>query len=61
MKDDENRQLAMLVQEMERRMKKAQSAYKNSIKVKKDSKEYEKQMHKMRKELIELKDQNKNY
>lgn len=35
-KDEENRQLAELVQEMERRMKKAQAANKSATKAKKD-------------------------
>lgn len=37
-------------------MKKAQLASKSSLKLKKDFKENEKQMHKMRKELIEMKE-----
>ena len=49
----------MLVQEMEHRMKKAQSSSKNNLKLKRDFKENERQMHKMRKELIELKERDK--
>jgi len=41
---------------MERRIKKAQQASKSSMKLKKDFKENEKQMHKMRKELIEIRE-----
>ena len=59
-KDEENRQLAQLVQEMERRMKKAQSLGRLGQKLKKDYKENERQMHSMRKELIELREHYKS-
>ena len=54
-KDDENRQLAELVQDMERRMKKAQATSKVNNRFKKDVKEKEREAHKMRKDLIDLK------
>lgn len=54
-KDEENRQLAELVQDMERRMKKAQAASKTNQRIKRDIKDKEKEAHKMRKEMIDLK------
>lgn len=58
-KDDENRQLAQLVQEMERRMRKAQSTVKSNSKAKSALKDCEIEVHKMRKQVVELRDQNK--
>ena len=57
-KDDENRQLAELVQDMERRMKKAQANSKSNQRFKRDCRDKEKEAHKMRKDLIDLKTQN---
>ena len=57
-KDEENRQLAELVQDMERRMKKAQASSKGNARLKKEVRDKEKDMHKMRKDLIDLKSQN---
>ena len=57
-KDDENRQLAELVQDMERRMKKAQATSKSNQRFKRDCRDKEKEAHKMRKDLIDLKAQN---
>ena len=57
-KDEENRQLAELIQEMERRMKKAQASNKVNIKFKREVKDKERDMHKMRKEIIDLKHKN---
>ena len=54
-KDDENRQLAELVQDMERRMKKAQATSKSNQRFKRDCRDKEKEAHKMRKDLIDLK------
>ena len=59
-KDEENRQLAQLVQEMERRMKKAQAASKAGSKYKKDSVDREKDLNKARKEIAELNRVNAN-
>jgi len=44
---------------MERRMKRAQSASKFAKTYKRENKENERVMHRMRKEITELKDQNK--
>jgi predicted nucleic acid-binding Zn-ribbon protein len=44
---------------MERRMKKAQSASKFAKTYKRENKENERTMHRMRKEINDLKDQNK--
>lgn len=55
-KDEENRQLAQLVQEMERRMRKAQSTVKSNSKNKSALKDSEIEMHKMRKVVVELRD-----
>ena len=57
-KDEENRQLAELIQEMERRMKKAQATSKANNKFKKESKDKDRDLHKLRKEIIELKHKN---
>ena len=57
-KDEENRQLAELIQEMERRMKKAQASSKANGKFKREAKDKERDIHKMRKEIIDLKHQN---
>ena len=57
-KDEENRQLAELVQDMERRMKKAQAASKSNQRFKRDVKDKEREAHKMRKDIIDLKQQN---
>jgi len=57
-KDDENRQLAELVQDMERRMKKAQASSKVNTRFKKDVRDKEREAHKMRKEMIDIKAQN---
>lgn len=57
-KDEENRQLAELIQEMERRMKKAQANSKANGKFKKEVKDKERDLHKLRKEIIELKHKN---
>ena len=54
-KDEENRQLAELVQDMERRMKKAQATSKSNMRFKKDVKDKEREAHKMRKDIIDLK------
>ena len=54
-KDDENRQLAELVQDMERRMKKAQASSKGNARLKKEVRDKEKDLHKMRKDMIDLK------
>jgi len=54
-KDDENRQLAELVQDMERRMKKAQASSKVNTRFKKDVRDKEREAHKMRKEMIDIK------
>ena len=43
---------------MERRMKKAQAASKTNLRFKKEFKEKDKESHKMRKDLIELRSQN---
>lgn len=59
-KDEENRQLAELVQEMERRLKKAQATSKANLRFKRDVKEKEREAHKMRKDLIDLKHQNQS-
>jgi hypothetical protein len=53
-KDEENRQLAELVQEMERRYKKAQSASKAGSKYKKDLADKENKLSQLRKENAEL-------
>jgi hypothetical protein len=45
---------------MERRMKKAQTSSKAANKYKRENKENERQMHRMRKEITELKDSNKS-
>ena len=50
--------MAELIQEMERRMKKAQASSKANIKFKKEVKDKERDMHKMRKEIIDLKHRN---
>ena len=57
-KDEENRQLAELVQDMERRMKKAQASSKTNLRFKKDVRDKEREAHKMRKDIIDLKAQN---
>ena len=57
-KDDENRQLAELVQEMERRVKKAQGASKDKNRLRREAKDREIQLQKLRKELIEVNKQN---
>ena len=57
-KDEENRQLAELIQEMERRMKKAQASSKVNVKYKKEVKDKDRDLHKMRKEIIEIKHRN---
>jgi len=57
-KDEENRQLAELVQEMERRMKKAIAAKKEGSKFKKETSEKEKEISRLRKEVIDLKHAN---
>lgn len=57
-KNEENRQLAELIQEMERRMKKVQASKKTNLKVKKDVKDKDKTAFKMRKEINELRMQN---
>ena len=44
---------------MERRMRKAQSSVKTNNKSKLALKESEREIHKMRKEILELRDQNK--
>ena len=49
----------MLVQDMEHRMKKALGSQKNNSKLKREFKENERQMHKMRKEQIDLKERDK--
>ena len=53
-KDDENRKLAELMQEMERRLKKAQQTSKANSKFRKEYKEKEKESSKLRKELMEI-------
>ena len=58
-KDEENRQLASLIQDIERKYTKAKAATKGASRARKEGKENEKQMHRMRKELIEVKDQNR--
>jgi len=57
-KDEENRQLAELAQDMERRMKKAQASSKVNSRVKKDLRDKDKDLQKMRKDLLDLKAQN---
>ena len=57
-KNEENRQLAELVQDMERRMKKAQSSNKTNMKFKRELRDKEKEVNRMRKDMIELKSQN---
>lgn len=57
-KDEQNVQLVELVQELERRLKKAQVAKKINLKVKKDVKDKDKSAFKLRKEINELKSQN---
>lgn len=57
-KDEENRQLAELIQEMERRMKKAQASSKVNVKYKKEVKDKDRDLHKMRKEIIDIKHRN---
>lgn len=57
-KNEENRQLAELVQDMERRMKKAQAASKTNQRFKKEFRDKEKESHKMRKDIIDLRSQN---
>ena len=53
-KDEENRQLAELVQDMERRLKKAQASSKSNAKFKKEHKDKDREVNKLRKELIDL-------
>lgn len=57
-KTEENRQLAELVQDMERRMKKAQASSKSNLRFKRDIKDKEREAHKMRKDMIDLKSAN---
>ena len=57
-KDEENRQLAELVQDMERRMKKAQACSKGNARLKRDVRDKDKDLHKMRKDIIEMKGHN---
>ena len=57
-KDEQNVQLVELVQELERRLKKAQVVKKINLKVKKDVKDKDKSAFKLRKEINELKSQN---
>lgn len=57
-KDDENRQLAELVQDMERRMKKAQANSKSNLRFKRDCRDKEKEAHKMRKDIMTMRQQN---
>ena len=47
--------MAELVQDMERRMKKAQATSKSNMRFKKDVKDKEREAHKMRKDIIDLK------
>ena len=58
-KDEDNRQLAQLAQELERRMRKAQATAKAGNKTKSSLRESEREIHKMRKDLLEMRDQNK--
>lgn len=58
-KDDENRQLAQIAQDFERKMRKAQSSVKTTNKSKAALRESEREIHKMRKDMLELRDQNK--
>ena len=57
-KDEQNVQLVELVQELEKRLKKAQVVKKNNIKVKKEVKDKDRSAFKLRKEINELKSQN---
>ena len=59
-KDEENRQLAELIQDMERRMKRAQAASKLNSKAKKELKDKDREVNKIRKEIIDLRHQNMN-
>lgn len=59
-KDEENRQLAELVKDVEKRMKKAIAASKTNLKYKKEAKEKDRDLHKVRKDAINLKHQNQN-
>ena len=59
-KNEENRQLAELVAEMERRMKKAQASSKASAKFKKESANRESENQKLRKALEDLTKQNES-
>jgi D-alanyl-D-alanine dipeptidase len=52
-KDEENKQLAMLVQDMERRMKKAQAANKAGAKIKKDNSKKEEELSRLIRENTE--------
>ena len=59
-KDEDNRQLASIVQNLEMKLKKAVSNSKNNKQYKKDAKEKDKELHKLRKEIIDLKHANSN-
>ena len=59
-KDEENRQLAQVVQQLELKVKKYSSSAKNSKHQKKEIKEKDKELHKLRKEVIDLKHQNQS-
>lgn len=60
-KDEENRKLAELIQDMERKMKKAQSTSKSANKFKKDVRAKDLELSRLRKELLDLKHQNQTY
>ena len=57
-KDEEIMKLAELFQETERRLKKAQASNKLNVKFKKDAKDKERDLAKLRKEVLDLKHQN---
>lgn len=60
-KDEENRQLAELIQSMENKMKKAVSSSKNNAKFKKEVKGKDSELSNLRQNLIALKHTNQNY
>ena len=57
-KDEENGQLIELIQDMERRLKKAHAGKKTNLKVKRDVKDKGNAAFKLRKEINDLKNQN---
>ena len=58
MKGQESLKLAEMVHKLEYRLKKAQASSKNNQKFKRDVKDKDREAHKMRKELIDLKHRN---